>query len=375
MVPSFQWLTTSESLKPAVERWLSCSELFIDTEFIREKTFYPELALIQVFDGEQCYLIEPRAADDDSKFCEILTSSSIRKVFHSASEDCEVLFRHFNVQINHLWDTQVVAAFLGHGLSIGYSRLIEHYCQCVLDKGLSRSDWQKRPLSEEQIRYALEDVTYLAEAYNKQKQELDDKSFDIQWILEECESLAQRIHELDEIELAYLDIKNAWKLNKKQLVRLQQLAQWRESTAREKNRPKTFVCRNEVLFSLAQKGCKDSHLPEVKGWHPASRRKYQAAILKLLQEIEEADVKDIKLIQPLSPSFWQQQTHNMQLARELIDKKANELGIDPDVLCSKKLLRNYVKFCLGKRSTPPRGWTSLRESSMGESIKAIFVTG
>lgn len=371
----YQWLNTSQQLQPVVQHWLSLSEIFLDTEFIREKTFYPELALIQVFDGERCYLIEPDAADNASGFSGLLADSSVRKVFHSASEDCEVLYRHFNVELDNLWDTQIAAAYLGKGISLGYGGLIEAYCGKTLEKGLSRSDWQQRPLSNAQIQYALDDVIYLAEAYEKQNACLTEQGIDTAWIEQDCQALAQRVRELDDLENAFLDVKNAWKLRDNALLRLYLLAKWREQLARQKNIPKTFIIRNDVLFMIAQQGLsKHGTLPSIKGWHPASRRKYEKRLIAVLEQAEECSESEVNTLkQPLGPDFWQKQTLKMQQAREKVDKIAANLGIEPDVLCSKKLMRNYIKYLLGQTQHSPRGWTEMREHWLAEPLASIFM--
>jgi ribonuclease D len=362
-----RWVTEVNVLNELSEGWLNQPALFIDTEFHREKTFYPQLALIQLYDGYQAYLIEPNVAKGNQLFINVLQQPTVTKVFHSASEDCEVLYRFLNVKLHTLWDTQVAAAYAGLGNSLGYGRLVQQLCGIELPKGHSRTDWMKRPLSDEQIRYAVDDVLYLAQIY----QHSDLKRPDLEdWILQECQALAERVDELDDINKAYLDIKNAWTLDLTQLNRLYHLARWREIIARKKDIPKTFILRNDALVELAQKGLNSNqHLPKLDNFHPAARRRFAADIVNLLINLPPIP-NDLEL--PLSPAFWNQLTEKMQQARSLVERVGQKLGINPEVLCSKKLLRGYVKYLLKKSSAKPRGWTQLKEEYLGDPLKSIF---
>ena len=366
----FQWVTHSDDLSQLALQWRSLDALFIDTEFHREKTFYPELALIQIFDGQHCYLIEPVAADHCPPFIELLTLESLRKVFHSASEDCEVLYRRFGCRLVNLWDTQIAAAYLGDGLNLGYAAMIQQYCDHTLEKGATRSDWLQRPLSAQQLQYAIDDVLYLGKAYQQQMKLTQSLPNSESWVTQDCEQLAARVDELDDIESAYLDIKNGWKLSNRQLQRLKNLVEWRERLARERDVPKSFVLKNDVLFTLAHKGLlNDQRLPDITNWHPASKRRYSEAIIHILkQPYDEA----LQVKAPLSPKFWQEYTHKLQQAKDVVASVAQTLGFEPDVICSKKLLRRYASFLLGFSNQPPRGWTSLREQYLGEQLHSIF---
>jgi ribonuclease D len=342
--------------------------LFVDTEFHRESTFYPILALIQVFDGNQCYLIEPSAAQNSALFKSILRSSEITKVFHSASEDIEVIYRSLDCLISNLWDTQIAANYLLNQSSISYAKLIETTCDVTIAKGQARSDWLARPLSEQQIAYAVADVTHLASAFER----LVEMNHDIpqlgSWITEDCLEVIKRVEQLDNVENNYQDLKNAWKLTKTQLVRLRALVVLREQLARVNDKPKSFILKDDVLFLLAQQGLKEDMLPDIERWHPASRRRYGKAVIECLK----TPLDDCNLGKLMSPKDWQKLTQPMQQASLVVTEAAHRLGILQDVLCSKKLLRGYVKYLLGFSTMPPRGWTASREAALGNELRLIF---
>ena len=368
------WLTSAKQVTEQVIAWNSAETLFVDTEFHRERTFFPILALIQIFDGKQTFFIEPEAAANSDEFKALLEDPQVRKVFHSASEDCEVLFRALGVVLSNLWDTQIAASYLGMGLHLGYGQLVDNLLGIVLEKAEARSDWLQRPLTEKQVIYACDDVTYLSQCYQKQLAQLALVQVHLSRVEQDSTQLARRVIGLDDIDNAYLDVKNAWRLNQEQLYRLQVLATWREHTARESDQPRPFIANNQVLFELAQKGLDNrEQLPFVKDWHPAAKRKYAAPMVKCLLELAENGVEEY-LEQPLSPGFWQSYTQKMQRARDKMIAIAKEQQLDIDLLCSKKLLRGYVKFLIHKSSKPPRSWTQWREELLGDVLREVFAS-
>ncbi|NVJ60222.1 MAG: HRDC domain-containing protein [Gammaproteobacteria bacterium] len=389
----YKWITTTDELKALSTQWETGGFLCVDTEFHREKTFYPQLALLQVNSDGQNFLIEPDIAKQTPKFLALFSNASITKVFHSASEDCEVLYRALGIKISSLFDTQIAAAYLGSRNGIGYAALVTELTGTELAKGETRSDWMIRPLSNQQEVYAAADVHYLRDIFIAQQKLIQQQPHLIAWIDEDSDATAQRVDDLDNIEDAYLDIKNGWKLNKQQLIRLNALCQWREKIARQSDRPKPFVLRNEVIFELAEKGLvekggvekeradnsrvgdssKESvsklSLPFIKGWHPASLRRHGTALLELLAQL---DYEQDELTQPLSPEFWQKLTAKMQNIKAAIEQVANQLNIPSDVICSRKLQRQYVAYLLNDKNQKPRGWTKSREQHIGPVIKSVI---
>ncbi len=367
--PSYQWISSSSELNKLVEELLLVPVVFLDTEFIREKTFEPILALVQLSDGTNYYLIEPEAIRN-SKFKELLKSETVRKVFHSGSEDCEVFYRFLNIEIINYWDTQIVEGFCS-GESPGYANTLKKYANVELEKGESRSDWLQRPLTQNQEHYAVNDVIYLSVIYQAQLKMLENKQINQDWVNQDSKAVAQRVKQLDELSESHLDIKNVWRLNQEALMRLFTLAHWREVKAREKNQPKSFILKNDVIFDLARKGIgSDGKLPFIDNWHPVSRSKYSVEIMQLLLKQGSIDLNSIAV--PLSPKYWQQFTPQMKAMREYIEEQALKVNIASEIICSKKLLRNQVKYLLGKSQIKPIGCTDWREKLMGEKLKEIF---
>lgn len=155
------YIQDQDTLTAICAQYAQSPVLTIDTEFVRTRTLYPKLGLLQVSNGDDIALIDPIVIDDLTPFWALLTDASITKVLHACSEDLEVFLTSANCKPVNLIDSQVMMSFLGHGLSMGYAAMVNHYLDIELDKSESRTDWTKRPLSDRQLAYAQADVKYL----------------------------------------------------------------------------------------------------------------------------------------------------------------------------------------------------------------------
>jgi ribonuclease D len=247
----YQLIEDYKSLKDLCQQYSNASILAIDTEFVRTRTLYPRLGLLQVFDGEQLALIDPIAIDDLSPFWQLLTNENITKVLHACSEDLEVFLTSANCKPVNLIDSQIVMSFLGYGLSMGYAAMVEHFTGVELDKSESRTDWTKRPLTQKQLNYASADVEYLFNIYPKLIAEIEQTGrFD--YVKQETQLLIERkFTPIDDNQL-YRQIKLAWRLNPKQLNTLQHLAKWRYQQAKKRDLPLGFVVKEHTLMAVAQ---------------------------------------------------------------------------------------------------------------------------
>ncbi len=159
------FVDSSEELKKIVKEWLKLEWLAVDTEFERRTTFYAKLALVQIYDGRQIYLIDPFEVDCPLELRKVFESPAVIKIFHSSKEDLEVLYTAWDCRIQGLFDTQVANSFLTGEISLGYAKITEIVTGIFVDKQETTSDWVKRPLGEKQLDYAAKDVLYLPEIY------------------------------------------------------------------------------------------------------------------------------------------------------------------------------------------------------------------
>lgn len=245
------YVDSPQQLIDICQQYAQASLLAIDTEFVRTRTLFPRLGLIQVNDGKTLALIDTVKLTDLSAFWQLLADAKIEKVLHACSEDLEVFLSVGNCRPVNLMDSQVIMAFLGHGLSMGYAAMIAHYTDVELDKSESRTDWMKRPLTTKQLTYAQADVEYLFKVYPQIKADIND----VGWFdaaQEETElMITRKFTRIDESQL-YRNIKMAWRLQGIQLQRLQHLAQWRYQQAKLKDRPISFIAKDQTLMTLAQ---------------------------------------------------------------------------------------------------------------------------
>lgn len=247
----YQLIEDEASLQDLCQQYSQAEVLAIDTEFVRTRTLYPKLGLLQIFDGEQLALIDPIAIDDLSPFWQLLTNEKIVKVLHACSEDLEVFLTSANCKPVNLIDSQIMMSFLGHGLSMGYAAMVAHYTGIELDKSESRTDWTKRPLTQKQLDYASADVDYLFKIYPKLVSEVEAVGR-LDFAKQETQLLIERkFTPIDEDNL-YRQMKLACRLNSKQLNTLQHLTRWRFQQAKKRDLPIGFVAKDHTLMAIAQ---------------------------------------------------------------------------------------------------------------------------
>lgn len=275
---SNDWLTamieTTAALADACNELAKSDFVTIDTEFLRETTFWPELCLVQIASPSHEYIIDPLAKGIDLKpLFDLMANQNVLKVFHAARQDIEILYHLSGAIPAPVFDTQVAAMVCGYGDSISYDQLVQRINNVQIDKSSRFTDWSRRPLSEKQLDYALADVTHLRDVYASLKKQLerDGRSG---WLEGEMQVLTSvetyDIHPDD----AWLRLKS--RLRKPtELAILKFVAAWREREARSRNVPRSRVIKDDALFEIAQQQPKDiealSRLRAIpKGWERSS---------------------------------------------------------------------------------------------------------
>ena len=243
-------ITTSEALKETCDAFAAHEFVTVDTEFMREKTFYPKLCLIQMACPTDEVIIDPMADGIDlGPFFELMGNTSIVKVFHSARQDIEIMHYMGDVIPTPLFDTQVAAMVCGFGDSVGYENLVRKLVGAKIDKTSRFTDWSQRPLSERQLSYALSDVTHLRKAYTKLKAQLDNTGRET-W-------LAEEMSVLESADTYRSDPQHAWKRlkyrarKKRNLAAFMAAAAWREREAQTRDVPRNRVLKDEALSEIA----------------------------------------------------------------------------------------------------------------------------
>ncbi|MCX8618476.1 ribonuclease D [Gilliamella sp. B2923] len=349
---SYKLITHNDQLAEFCLNIQNSSALALDTEFVRTRTFFPHLGLLQVFNGEHAALIDPIAITDWQDFLAVLNNPKIEKYFHSCSEDIEVFLHHFGCVPTPIIDSQILASFLDNPLSSGYASLVNKYLAVELDKSETRTDWLKRPLTDKQCQYAINDVLYLLPLMNKLKSLLADNHY-LSAAYQECQMVISRKCEVMNPDDAYLNIKNSWQLKGKNLGQLYKLARFRYLIAKEQDIALNFVVHEEVLFKIAR--FLPSSLSELSqlGMKGKEIRLYGQMILDILAQ-PTPDIAPICRVNRY-PNY-KDICEQLKNAAQAI---ASQTGLNPDLLLSRRLINQYVKWQADKTSTEPeilQGW-------------------
>ncbi|MGI9303477.1 MAG: ribonuclease D [Gammaproteobacteria bacterium] len=227
-------------------RWLA-----VDTEFIRERTYYPQFCLLQIANGEHVACVDPLALDTLDPLLDMIYDASATKVFHAGRQDLEIFFNLRDDVPRPVFDTQIAASLLGYGEQVSYASLIKQALGIQLPKSLARTDWQQRPLHADQLSYAADDVRYLSDLYLKLSDELESRQRS-EWLRGDFESLCDRSNFQSDPTTSWQRIRGVNKLRPQQLAVLRALAAWREQEAIRIDRPRKRVLSDASLLDLAR---------------------------------------------------------------------------------------------------------------------------
>lgn len=259
------YISTYEELSAFCERAARFDAIAVDTEFLRERTYHPRLCLVQVATPDECVVIDVIAIDNLAPLAILMRDEGTVKVFHACSQDMEVLNYTLGALPAPIFDTQVAAAFLGERMQASYNGMVHAFCGVTLPKSESLTDWSRRPLTPEQIEYALDDVRYLIKAYDVIMERLD-KSGRASWVLDEIKPLTDRSHYVVDRRVAFKRVKRVNSLTRRQLAVARELAAWREARAEYSNIPRKWLMSDEVLIALSKRPPHDAaSLRRVRG--------------------------------------------------------------------------------------------------------------
>jgi len=332
-----------DSLLPLCEQFSNADVLTIDTEFVRTRTLFPKLGLLQISDGHQIALVDPIAIGDLSAFWALLENPKIIKVLHACSEDLEVFLTAGNCKPVNLIDSQIIMSFLGHGLSMGYAAMVKHYLDIDLDKSESRTDWTKRPLTERQLEYAQADVKYLYDLYPMLMKDIEQADW-LSAAQQETQLMIDRKFTPINTDELYRNVKLAWRLNPAQLNRLKFLASWRYEQAKKRDLPISFVAKDNTLMALAQYNPKNvGAMAGLEGAETLDIRHKGKAMLHVLKRAEDIAVEDYpeKIIRLDEYPGYKQMYKKV---KNFITLVAAESGITVENLASKKQINQFLSW-------------------------------
>jgi ribonuclease D len=338
---SIQYINTPDQLAKLCEQVKKESWLALDTEFLREKTYYPKFCLLQIATQEWVACVDPIALPKLDILFEALYNPAIVKVFHSCRQDLEIFHQWTGKLPGPIFDTQVAAPLLGFQDNPGYAMLVSSLLGVNLNKAHTRADWSKRPLSEAQIEYAADDVIYLCQIYQIMVQKLTELGR-IDWLKHDFSELTNPALYLVEPEKAWFKIKGKNKLTGKQLSIIQTLAQWREKTAQAEDRPKSWLLRDELLFDLAKlQPATVEELANVRGINERAVSRYGKELCQLITAAKNRTPAPLnEKDRPAKKT--QQQEAILDILTALVRIRAEENSLNPTILASRKDLEELL---------------------------------
>ena len=348
---SNQLISEQKDLIKVCDAINTCSVIGVDTEFLREKTYYAKLCLVQIAAGSDSWCIDVLALEDLSPLTEVFENESLLKVFHSSRQDFEVIYQQFGCLPKPIFDTQIAAGFCGADAQAGYATVLKSEFSIELDKSQTRTDWSRRPLSNEQIEYAINDVLYLEALYKHYKLKLEQLNH-AEWFDQELQTLFN----LDDYQMlpqnAYKRL-NGSSFSKASQYFLRELANWRESLAQNKNIPRSWVLKDKEVYELAE--ILPESEEEMKQTHIGKQsfvRKNTQHILQLANKNKNLNDVD-SLWETYQPFDAEQKTVVKGIMKKIAEIAKTE-EIAQTILATRKEVEMFVRD--QDRSIISKGW-------------------
>ncbi len=362
------YLTTEKGLADFCGQLKSSPTLAIDTEFVRERTYYHKLGLIQVFDGKYCAAIDPIRISNLKPFLDLVCNQNTIKVFHAARQDLEILHRLCDGLIQPVFDTQIAASVVGWGAQISFAKIVNKVLGKKIDKSETYTDWCRRPLSERQIEYALDDVRLLIPVYENLKKVLKKLGRE-EWLRGEFALLENPdSFKTPKLEKLFLRIKNIRTLEPKNFAVICELIQWREGEAQARDCLARNIARDESLMELARKAPTDIEgLGFIRGLHKNEITRSKKNILAAIQRGLKIPLDQIPKIPELE--LYKSPPGIEEMLSAIVQIRAEQLKIEPSVLADRKKINDFVK-CFDRNLSIERhsllcGW---RKQAIGNQL-------
>ena len=355
------------TLEAYCKSWRAAGRFVFDTEFIRDETYDAALCLVQVAAGDEVVLIDPIADVDITPFWELVVDPDVITIIHAGKEDFEVCLRHTGKAPHNVFDVQIAAGFVGLGYPMNLTRLVEQVLRKRLAKDHTLTDWLRRPLTDDQIRYAVEDVAYLPRIYEKLCERLQKAG--------RCEWAAAELRVFEDPEFyrppsrdKLFRLKGSKKLDALGLTVLERLMDWRDQWAREKNRPIRALIRDDILVEIARRRPKkQSDLAVLRGFPQARNPRIIKQILAIIEQAREVPhAERPKAHKP------REETPMMKATLDVLSAVARAVCVEErlshELLGGTQRLRELIDFDLGRTKETPallRGW---REDFIGRRL-------
>jgi ribonuclease D len=347
-MPDAIWIDRSDELTALAHSLRSEDCIGVDTEFLRERTFFPKLCLLQVSAAGRVWCVDTLRVGSLEPLMPILTAATTRKLMHAARQDLEAIFLTSNRVMSPVFDTQIAAACTGLKPQIGYAELVKTLLNVTIPKGQTRTDWSRRPLTKEQLEYAADDVLYLDGISSELSRRLRELGRE-HWVREDCMDLTDRRHYEPDLAQAWFRLKSIAQLEPAPRIRAKAIAVWRERLARERDLPRAWILSDAAIFSIAQEN--PTTLAALRAVQPMND-KLAASLLGALAAASNADLTDVQPSQDARPT--PQQKAVLERLVKTVDARAAELQVSAEMLAPRGELK---ALAMGKRESPAlAGW-------------------
>ncbi|WP_370278658.1 ribonuclease D [Pontibacterium sp.] len=365
-------ITDNASLAKWCEHWQTLPMVALDTEFQRVETFYPIPGLFQLADDQRCYLIDPLAVTDFEPLKALFRNPDVLKVLHAATEDLELFQNSLGVLPEPVFDTQVAAAILNWGFSMGLQRMLQSVLGVEVGKHETTSDWLRRPLTASQEHYAALDVAYLPAICQKQKDALEARGM-LEWLQQESDAmLKQAVDEDPEGAEYYKRFTQMWTLPPHKIAALRDLTAWREQTCRSRDVPRNRILRNQALLEIVNQWPKNNfELSRVDEIKRAIIRNDGAQILSFLKNAQKSAEENPPepILRPL-PYFWNKPLKKL---KAIVRECAADLDVAPEIMLRKKELDALIRSGLDDNNYQmPEAVSPWRARAVGDKLLAAL---
>ena len=361
-----QFIDTPDAVAVLAETLSGAPWIAIDTEFLRERTYRPELCLLQIATGgpnNTVACIDPLAVDNIDPLLDVIYEPSTLKVLHAAGQDLEIFYWLRGEVPQNLFDTQVAAPLMGFAEQIGYGNLVSEVLNIELSKSHSRADWSRRPLPPKQLQYAADDVIYLSQMYPVMRNKLQQLGR-LDWLDQEWLDMTRpEIYEKPADEM-WKRLRHIEKLKGPRLSIAQQLCSWRELTARKENLPRNWLMKDETITDLAKQMPDDlAELKHVRGLSTGTIKHHGQTLVDTINRAREIAPEKLQIPKRKS-KLTPAQDAALDALTAVTRLYANDLEINASILAPRKSLEDLLR---GDRDTNvvTQGW---RGSLIGDAL-------
>ena len=351
-MPDAIWIDRDDELPALAERLVNQPSIGVDTEFLRERTFFPKLCLLQLAAGGRIWCIDTLKIRSLDPLIAVLTAPAARKLIHAARQDLEAVYLSTKRVISPIFDTQIAAGCIGFKPQVGYAELVKTLLDVTVPKGQTRTDWSKRPLTREQLEYAADDVLYLGDMADHLIQRLRELGRE-HWVLDDCLALEEReLYEPDPTQ-AWVRLRGVAQLAPVPRARAKAIAIWREKLARAKDLPRAWILSDAAIFSVAQ------------GSPPPLNEALAADLLGSLEKAAN-DVSDQEPSQDARPTPEQRAV--IERLGRIVDSRAAELNVSPEILASRGELKALAMSPLARSLRKAHALNGWRRDEIGTRL-------